>query len=252
MVLQFGQKLNKNMHTEEYFKNADKERLNWLTKNKFIVKAEKILLQEIKTEGIDSILEVGCGEGANIYNLCSDERKFVGIDINYDKLGLAALFLKKTKFVCTDALNLPFQSNSFDLVFCRDVFHHVSDRNAMLEEMLRVCKRNGRIIIIEANGKNLFWNVFGSILSEEKGVKKNTILEFERLLLREYADNFSEITIKLLKTPMFLRLLAHYKFGFKELGNNRYFLRLADALSCFKMLSSKKHWPYIIAMAIKK
>lgn len=240
------------MHTRKYPENFDKERLNWLTKNKFIVKMERQLLTEIITNSFDSVLEVGCGEGANIYNLHGDENKFIGIDINYARLGLAAVLLKKTKFACADALNLPFQDNSFDVVFCRDVFHHVSDRNKMFEEMIRVCRLKGKIIIIEANGKNLFWNIFGSILSEEKGVKKNTIHEFERLLWNEYAGNFSEITINFLDTPMLFRFLTHYKFGFKALGDNKYFLFFAEALSRFKICSFKKYWPYIIAIAVKK
>ena len=243
---------SKSMHNRISFNNDDKARLAWLTGNKFIVKTEKILLQNIKTEGIDNILEVGCGEGANIYNLYSGEKKFVGVDIDCGKLGVAAPLFKKSTFVCADALNLPFRDNSFDLVFCRDVLHHVSDRKIMVDEMLRVCRLKGKIVVIEANGNNLFWNIFGTLLRTERGVKKNTIPEFKRFFLSKYAGGLSEITINLFNTPMFLRLLTHYKYGWENLGNNKCFLYVSNILDRFKSVSFKRYWPYIIVTAIKK
>ena len=209
-------------------------------------------MRNIKTEGIDNILEVGCGEGANIYNLYSGEKKFVGVDIDCGKLGVAAPLFKKSTFVCADALNLPFRDNSFDLVFCRDVLHHVSDRKIMVDEMLRVCRLKGKIVVIEANGNNLFWNIFGTLLRTERGVKKNTIPEFKRFFLSKYAGGLSEITINLFNTPMFLRLLTHYKYGLKNLGNNKCFLYVSNILDRFKSVSFKRYWPYIIVTAIKK
>ncbi len=239
------------MNNKRYSNNADNERLAWLTTNKFITESEKTFLKDIEGAIATGIaLEVGCGEGANIYNL-SRSRKIIGVDLNYDKLKLATSVLINTKFVCADALTLPFQNNSFDVVFCKDILHHVSDRDRVFDEMLRVCKPKGKIVIIEANGTNFFWIIFGTIFSSEYGVKKNTILDFERLLKNKHADKLSEINIDFLNTSMLLRLLTHYKFGFKNLGNNKYFLHLSRLFNYFKPCTLKKNWPYIIASATK-
>ena len=59
-------------------------------------------------------------------------------------------------FVCGDALSLAFDSDVFDVVFCRDLLHHVDfARKKALEEALRVCKSGGRMIVLESNGRKL-------------------------------------------------------------------------------------------------
>jgi ubiquinone/menaquinone biosynthesis C-methylase UbiE len=49
--------------------------------------------------------------------------------------------VKNAGFICADALRLPFREDYFDLVFSRDVFHHVSDKDGMFQEIIRVLKR---------------------------------------------------------------------------------------------------------------
>lgn len=245
-------KSRRNMYQETYFKKADAERFTWLTENKCIVKMEKHLLEYIKTDGCQRILEVGCAEGANIHNCGVDERKFVGMDLYCEKLEFAASHLQNTKFVCADAAHIPFRDNSFDLVFCKDVLHHVENRGRVFEEMIRVCKLQKKVVIIEANGRNIFWKFFGRIVRAEEGVVENTPREFQRLLLEEYGHNFSEITIDFFSMPMFLRLLLHYKFGLRNIGNTGCFLFFFNMTKFLKRFSLKQSWPYIIAAGTKK
>jgi SAM-dependent methyltransferase len=49
-----------------------------------------------------------------------------------------------------DATALPFESNSFDRVTTRYSFHHMPDPAAALAEMKRVCRPDGRIIVIDS------------------------------------------------------------------------------------------------------
>jgi len=245
-------KSRRNMYQEAYFKKADVERFTWLTGNKCIVKMEKQLLEYIKTDQSQRILEVGCAEGANIHNFGVDESKFVGMDLYCEKLEFAASRLQNTKFVCADAAHIPFRDNSFDLVFCKDVLHHVENRARVLEEMIRVCKAREKVAIIEANGRNIFWKFFGRVVKAEESVAKNTPREFQRLLIEECGHNFSEITIDFFSTPMFLRLLLHYKFGLKNAGNAGCFLFFFNMAKFFKRFSLKQFRPYIIATGIKR
>lgn len=52
-------------------------------------------------------------------------------------------------FVKGSAEELPFLSDSFELVISRLAFHHFSDVNTVFSEMTRVCKPGGRVVIID-------------------------------------------------------------------------------------------------------
>ena len=45
--------------------------------------------------------------------------------------------------VKADILNLPFNDNSFDVVFCNHVLEHISDETKAMQELYRVLKPNG-------------------------------------------------------------------------------------------------------------
>jgi len=59
----------------------------------------------------------------------------------------------RTCFIQGSVLDLPFQENFFDLVVCCQCLHYFSgaDRNKALNEVIRVCKRGGSIIIAVKN-----------------------------------------------------------------------------------------------------
>ncbi|HEU0051366.1 MAG TPA: class I SAM-dependent methyltransferase [Patescibacteria group bacterium] len=52
-----------------------------------------------------------------------------------------------------DAQQIPFPDNSFDIVCCFDVMHHVADPKKMAQEMLRVSKKH--FFLCESNGLSL-------------------------------------------------------------------------------------------------
>lgn len=246
------QSIQESIESDEYFGNADKEHFFWLTKNKFISASEKEVLQNIKINSNDAVLEIGCGEGANIYNLNSNARFFAGIDLFCEKLKFAKQFVKKAKFICADAKDLPFSDDYFDLVFCRDVFHHVQDKDKMIQEMLRVLKPKKAIVMLESNGKNFFWAIFGTFIRPEKGVKRNTYKNF-KLFFERFRNDFCKLRITYLNYPMLFRLLIHYKFGIKQIGNNHFFIVFSKYfLKYASLLSIKNSLPYLFIVAIKK
>jgi SAM-dependent methyltransferase len=51
-----------------------------------------------------------------------------------------------SRFLC-NAERLPFESGVFDVVFCRSVLHHVQDMRRSLQEMVRVTRPGGRILL---------------------------------------------------------------------------------------------------------
>ncbi len=64
---------------------------------------------------------------------------------------------KKVHYVKGNILNLPFEKNSFDLVIAKAILHHVPTKlDEALDEILRVTKSGGFLLIEEPSSKNLF------------------------------------------------------------------------------------------------
>ncbi len=92
-----------------------------------------------------SLLDVGCGAGHHSKDLSSLGYEVTGIDISVNGLLQAQSVSKaddqKINFVIGDVENLPFDDDSFDVVFCSLILHHFPKRNKLLKEISRVCKR---------------------------------------------------------------------------------------------------------------
>jgi SAM-dependent methyltransferase len=57
--------------------------------------------------------------------------------------------IENVVFQIGDAATLPFLDHSFDLVVSRFALHHFLDPRVQLEEMCRVCRREGRVAIVD-------------------------------------------------------------------------------------------------------
>lgn len=91
-----------------------------------------------------SILDIGCGTGAMSRKL---DRFGVVISADFSPLALEFGKRRELRRLCaSDAMRLPFQSRSFDVVVALDVLEHVQDDRAALSEFHRVLKPNGRVI----------------------------------------------------------------------------------------------------------
>ena len=91
------------------------------------------------------ILEVGCGNGKNF---CVDIHDYYGIDISKELIKYVP-DKYKNNVRYGNALNLPYDDDSFDHVMSIAVIHHLSNkykRLKALEEMYRVLKKGGTMI----------------------------------------------------------------------------------------------------------
>lgn len=97
-------------------------------------------------------LEVAAGSGKNLRLLPPDVDLVAG-DISQGMLEVARGKARKLKmrprFTMLDAENLPFQDNSFDTVFSTLSSCTFPDPGQAFQEMSRVCKPDGRILLLE-------------------------------------------------------------------------------------------------------
>ncbi len=104
------------------------------------------------------ILNVGGSAGAIDNFLANHAAKVVGIDIDEGAIRHArqAFQKKNLEFHVADALNMPFNDASFDVVICSHVYEHVPDPAQMFDEIYRVLRPEG--VCYFSAGNRLMWN----------------------------------------------------------------------------------------------
>jgi len=109
-----------------------------------------------------AVLEAGCGTGQTLA-LLSQRHETTGLDISRAALNLAQSNCKNP--VLGSIFKIPFRDNTFDLVYNSGVIEHFKDpaNIAAIEEMARVTKPSGRIIIIVPNTLCLWYKVGKSV-----------------------------------------------------------------------------------------
>ena len=104
-----------------------------------------------------SVVDVGCGTGANVSVLRQHAARVVGIDIAPEAVAFAREKGGYTEVLCGDALALPLPDASVDIVVCMDVLEHVDDE-AAAREIARVLRPGGYAFITVPAFASL-WNV---------------------------------------------------------------------------------------------
>lgn len=106
--------------------------------------------------GARSLLDVGCGNGANTVLFAEVIPRVAGVDVEPERLTTATEFawsrgLGNLEYVISDGLNIPYPDESFDYVTCFDVLEHVDDEQKTLSEIARVLSPGGQLAISVPN-----------------------------------------------------------------------------------------------------
>jgi ubiquinone/menaquinone biosynthesis C-methylase UbiE len=98
------------------------------------------------------ILEVGCGAGTDLLRFAKAGAYTVGIDLSPRSVSLSRLRLRvyncAGNVLIADVEQLPFETDSFDLVYSWGVLHHTPDTEQAIKEVYRVTKHGGEICIM--------------------------------------------------------------------------------------------------------
>jgi len=109
-------------------------------------------IQRMNIQPGERVLEVGVGTGINL-SLYPTDAAITGIDFSEAMLEKARerasrKDMKHTRLLQMDAADLKFADDSFDIVYAPYLISVVPDPIGVAQEMRRVCRPGGRIIIL--------------------------------------------------------------------------------------------------------
>jgi len=95
-----------------------------------------------------TLLDLGCGSGYGSASLAADASRLVGVD----RVRPDAVFRHgRAAFVRADLCQVPLAPESFDLVLSFQVIEHLRDPAPYLDEMARVVRRDGTVLVTTPN-----------------------------------------------------------------------------------------------------
>lgn len=113
----------------------------------------RLLRRAAKLGGAERVLDVACGTGNHSRNFAKAVPRgmVVGLDLSRPMLEMAGRWAREEEirnllFVHANALALPFDDDSFDVVSCGAGMHLISPLGEALGEMHRVLNPGGRIV----------------------------------------------------------------------------------------------------------
>jgi ubiquinone/menaquinone biosynthesis C-methylase UbiE len=93
------------------------------------------------------LLEVGCGMGTDLLQFARGGARCTGIDLTPRSVEITRhrfrLYGVDGNFMISDGERLPFQSESFDVVYSNGVLHHTPDTAGAIRELHRVLRPGG-------------------------------------------------------------------------------------------------------------
>ena len=115
------------------------------------------------------ILDVGCGDGCFAHHVKDKFNEIYGAEIAKE-----AAFIARKRNVLTSVMDLnsslSYKDNTFDAVTCLDVVEHLLDPGTLIEEIYRVLKPDGQLVLTTPNIRN-FRNLYTLIF---KGIFPQT------------------------------------------------------------------------------
>lgn len=111
----------------------------------------KIITQQ--TSGAETVLDVGCGSS----RILAFDPRVVGLDVQLHKLRYARQF--GNPLVHGSIFALPFADASFDCLICSEVIEHIPAEEKVFDELFRVLKPGGRLILGTPDYDRRSWRV---------------------------------------------------------------------------------------------
>ncbi len=149
----------------------------------------------LKVKDNMKVLEVGCGGGlfTNMIKKHFPSCEVVGIDLDENHINFARDKAKElnldVEYKVCDIKNMPFEDNSFDLVFSHTVVEHL-EFNDFISEQKRVLKSGGSIVIMRVNmEEKIVDKYFTDLENEVNEVYGKLVIEASPITMAKYLES---------------------------------------------------------------
>ncbi|MEM6821942.1 MAG: class I SAM-dependent methyltransferase [Verrucomicrobiota bacterium] len=168
-----------------------------------------ILLDLVKDFSDLKVLDVGCGLGESSVYFATRGANVTAMDLSPEMVRLTSQLAQKhhvtLESIAHAGETLPFDNNTFDLVYLANIIHHVSDRDSLLKEIKRVLKPGGLYFSWDPVAYNPVINVYRRMASEVRTPDEEplTVKDFKRI--QDYFPDASFKTTWFLTLSLFLK-----------------------------------------------
>ena len=229
---------------KSYWQEVDEPHFRWQTEGPYIAGTEAALLARAQPRPGERMLEIGCGEGANLVHLRHGQADLdlFAVDFSHAKARFART-ATAAHVANADAACLPFRSGTFDAVLVRDLLHHVPDRRAVISEALRVLRSGGSITVIEPNAWNPLVAAMAVAIPPERGMLQSTM---RRVGTELREAGVTKIAMEREQPLPISRVLLHYRLGLPALGRNRLIATLLRMAERSASVLPRSTWAYFV------
>ena len=176
---------------------------------------KKLAVDELDLKDGQKVLDICCGTGDIGKILFNTKHKLdvIGVDFSDNMLQICRHNCEEyTDLIKTDATDLPFENNEFDIITMTFGLRNIQDRKIAIKEAYRILKPNGQMLHLDFGRKNLPSKVFDFISKIGIGLFYGNKLPYEYLInsKNEFPEpdllikEFEEENFKLKKRKDFL------------------------------------------------
>lgn len=118
------------------------------------------------------VLDLGCGTGVLAERVAAAGYQVTGLDPSRGMLHVLSGQRRDIPLVAGTGVALPFAADTFALTYCVAVMHHVAAPDAVrrtLQEMVRVTRPGGKILIWDHNPRNPYWPLLMRRVPQDTG-----------------------------------------------------------------------------------
>ncbi|MBT3538997.1 class I SAM-dependent methyltransferase [Candidatus Parcubacteria bacterium] len=210
----------------------------------------KWIRKKIKNGKKIRILDVGCGTGAAVIEmkkLWGKQVEVVGIDVIQMQIDLAKERVKEygvwAKFFHYDGDKLPFENESFDVIYTSDVLGHVRDVPMWLADLNRVLKPGGIITMFSESKLGRHAWIRNYLL--KRGLNTDPHVEFHISLFGKHELHAllfdAGFHVKKMYSTFWIKFLAHPDELYDALQSQKKFSILKFLNKIFFFVKKKTH-----------
>jgi len=110
----------------------------------------RIFDKHLKMYTPNNLLDVGCGNGDRAIRIADyfsvHVKNIYGLDYN-DDFNITCKRMFNASKIDLETDDIPYEKNTFDLVICNQVLEHLKNYRKVIDDIIRVTKRRGYIVI---------------------------------------------------------------------------------------------------------